>query len=146
MKHRRGLANQGWKDSFDAISHADGTLAAAADRVVRGTGLCVRGLSHNRGGSRASGPREQAERLTERAAALKSAFSRDFWLERERTVALALDGNKRPCRVMTSNAAHCLATGLLDADQSAALSERLLSEEMFTGWGVRTLSSARAAL
>ena len=91
--------------------------------------------------ARRLGHRGQADRLIERALALKSAFSRDFWLEPERTVALALDGDKRPCRVMASNAAHCLATGLLDADQASALSERLLSEEMFTGWGVRTLSS-----
>src|SRR6185437_527902 len=67
--------------------------------------------------------------------------SRDFWLEPERTVALALDVDKQPCRVMSSNAAHCLAAGLLDADQAAALSQRLLGEDMFSGWGMRTLGA-----
>ena len=56
-------------------------------------------------------------------------------------VALALDGDKKPCRVMTSNAAHCLATGLLDRDQAEALAHRLMADDMFSGWGVRTLST-----
>ena len=67
---------------------------------------------------------------------------RDFWLEHERAVALALDAEGRPCRVMSSNAGHCLVTGLLDGERAEALAERLMSEEMFTGWGVRTLSSS----
>ena len=137
----RGLANQGWKDSFDAISHADGTLAEPPIALCEVQGYVYAAYRSIADVARRLGHREQADRLIERAAALKSAFSRDFWLEPERTVALALDGDKRPCRVMASNAAHCLATGLLDADQASALSERLLSEEMFTGWGVRTLSS-----
>jgi glycogen debranching enzyme len=72
---------------------------------------------------------------------LRAHFSRDFWLEDERTVALALDADKRPCRVMSSNAGHCLATGLLNPEQAEALTKRLMSEEMFSGWGVRTLGS-----
>jgi glycogen debranching enzyme len=136
-----GLANQGWKDSFDAISHADGTLAQPPIALCEVQGYVYAAYRSIAEVATRLGRGEQAERLTERAAALKAAFSRDFWLERERTVALALDGNKRPCRVMASNAAHCLATGLLDDDQAAELSGRLLSEEMFTGWGVRTLSS-----
>src|SRR6516165_2562934 len=79
--------------------------------------------------------------LRERAEKLKVAFARDFWLEEEQTVALALDADKRPCRVMSSNAAHCLATGLLDGGQAAAMSARLLSDDMFSGWGFRTLGS-----
>ena len=137
----RGLANQGWKDSFDAISHADGTLAEPPIALCEVQGYVYAAYRSIADVARRLGHRGQADRLIERALALKSAFSRDFWLEPERTVALALDGDKRPCRVMASNAAHCLATGLLDADQASALSERLLSEEMFTGWGVRTLSS-----
>lgn len=137
----RGLANQGWKDSYDAISHADGTLARAP------IALCeVQGYVHAAYRSIADVARRLshgalADRLEERAAALRKAFSRDFWLDHDRTVALALDAEKRPCRVMASNAAHCLATGLLATDQAEALSERLLKEEMFTGWGLRTLSA-----
>jgi glycogen debranching enzyme len=83
-----------------------------------------------------------ASRLAERASKLKQAFIRDFWLDRERTVALALDADKRPCRVVASNAAHCLAANLLDGDYAAAVGERLMSDEMFSGWGVRTLSAS----
>lgn len=137
----RGLSNQGWKDSFDAISHADGRLARPP--IV----LCeVQGYVYAAYGAIADiatrlGRRAMADRLHERAAALKSSFVRDFWLERERTVALALDADKKPCRVIASNAAHCLAAGLLDPHWGEAVAERLMSTEMFTGWGVRTLSS-----
>jgi glycogen debranching enzyme len=68
-------------------------------------------------------------------------FERDFWLNKEKMLALALDGDKRPCAVMSSNGAHCLATGLLDGDLATMLAERLLADDMFSGWGVRTLSS-----
>jgi glycogen debranching enzyme len=137
----RGLANQGWKDSFDAISHADGTLARAPIALCEVQGYVYAAYRSIADIAARLGRHELAARLAERAAALKAAFARDFWLERERTVALALDADKRPCRVTASNAAHCLTAGLLDADQAAALAERLLSDEMFSGWGVRTLSA-----
>jgi glycogen debranching enzyme len=137
-----GLGNQGWKDSFDAISHADGVLARAPIALCEVQGYLYAAYISIADLAKRLGHDGLAGRLSERAAALKSRFSRDFWLERERTVALALDAGKRPCRVMASNAAHCLATGLLDHEQSLALAERLMSEEMFTGWGMRTLGSA----
>ena len=74
-------------------------------------------------------------------ATLKVNFERDFWLKKEKMLALALDGDKRPCAVMASNGAHCLATGLLDGERAAMLAERLLADDMFSGWGIRTLSS-----
>jgi glycogen debranching enzyme len=137
----RGLVNQGWKDSHDSISHADGALAqppialCEVQAYVYGAYLAIAEVAARLGRDSLS-----AE-LEERAATLRVAFQRDFWLEKERTVALALDGNKRPCRVMASNAAHCLALGLLDPDQAEALGERLLAEDMFSGWGLRTLGS-----
>ncbi len=135
----RGLANQGWKDSFDAISHSDGTLARPPIALCEVQGYVYAAYSSIAEMALRLGREETAARLNQRAAALKSRFERDFWLERERTIALALDGNKKPCRVMSSNAGHCLATGLLDRQRGRALSERLMNEEMFTGWGVRTL-------
>lgn len=137
----RGLANQGWKDSFDAISHADGTLARPPIAVCEVQGYVYAAYSSIAGVARRLGHEQVAARLTQRAAMLRSRFSRDFWLEDERTVALALDADKRPCRVMSSNAGHCLATGLLNCEQAEALAKRLMSEEMFSGWGVRTLGS-----
>jgi glycogen debranching enzyme len=136
----RGLANQGWKDSFDSISHADGTLARPPIALCEVQGYVYAAYLSIAEVARWLGRRAVADRLSERAGALKSRFLRDFWLEREHTVALALDAEKKPCQVMASNAAHCLATGLLERQQGEALAKRLLSEEMFSGWGVRTLS------
>lgn len=140
-KTPQGLVNQGWKDSFDAIFHADGALARAPIALAevqgylyaayRSVAQVASRLNHN----------NVASRLAAEAHTLKINFSRDFWLDRERTVALALDADKKPCRVMTSNAAHALACGLLDRDQAAAVAERLIADDMFSGWGIRTLSA-----
>jgi glycogen debranching enzyme len=137
----RGLANQGWKDSFDAISHRDGQLAHPPIALAEVQGYVYAAYIGVAKVASRLGHSDIACKLNERADLLRRAFSRDFWLEDEGMVALALDGNKRPCRVMSSNASHCLATGLLDADQAGALSKRLLADDMFTGWGIRTLSA-----
>jgi len=137
----RGLANQGWKDSFDAISHADGTLAQPPIALCEVQGYVYAAYGAIADVARKLGREQLAAALSQRAAILRARFSRDFWLEHERTVAIALDGDKRPCRVMSSNAAHCLATGLLNREQAEALAQRLMSEQMFSGWGVRTLAS-----
>jgi len=137
----RGLANQGWKDSFDAISHANGELARPPIALAEVQGYVYAAYVALSDVAARLGHRDISSRLSERAEKLKAAFVRDFWLDRERTVALALDGDKQPCRVMASNAAHCLATGLLNRDHAGALAERLLADDMFSGWGVRTLSA-----
>ncbi|HLK87708.1 MAG TPA: amylo-alpha-1,6-glucosidase [Candidatus Binataceae bacterium] len=136
-----GLANQGWKDSGDAISHADGQLAdppvalAEVQGYVYAAYLVIAEVAGRLGRAGA------ADRLAERAARLRQAFVRDFWLDGEGTVALALDGRKQPCRVMASNAAHCLAAGLLDPERARRQSQRLMEDRMFSGWGLRTLSA-----
>ncbi len=137
----RGLANQGWKDSFDAISHADGALARPPIAVCEVQGYVYAAYNSIAGVAQRLGRDEVAGRLRQRAARLRSRFSHDFWLEGERTVALALDADKRPCRVMASNAAHCLATGLVNREQAEMLADRLMADDMFTGWGLRTLSA-----
>jgi len=136
-----GLANQGWKDSWDAISHADGTLAAPPIALCEVQGYVYAAQLAIAEVATRLGRDGVADRLRGRAEKLKAAFARDFWLEEEQTVALALDADKRPCRVMSSNAAHCLAAGLLDGDRAAALSARLLADDMFSGWGLRTLGA-----
>jgi glycogen debranching enzyme len=140
-KTPRGLANQGWKDSFDAISHANGELAKAPIALAEVQGYVFAAYLGLAEVAARLGRDGDASRLAERAAALKKAFSRDFWLEPEGTVALALDAEKQPCRVMASNAAHCLATGILEPDQARSLSRRLLADDMFSGWGMRTLGT-----
>jgi glycogen debranching enzyme len=137
----QGLANQGWKDSFDSISHADGTLARAPIALCEVQGYVYAAYTTIAEVAARMNRNTEASRLSDRAKALKAAFARDFWLEDEGMVALALDADKKPCRVMASNGAHCLAAGLLDPEQSARLAKRLMAADMFSGWGVRTLST-----
>ena len=138
----QGLANQGWKDSFDSISHANGQLAAAPIALCEVQGYLYAAYTEiGKVGAR-MGHVEMAGKLAQRAADLKSKFFRDFWIEERQTVALALDGDKQACKVMSSNAGHCLATGIVDGPQGEKLSERLLRDDMFTGWGIRTLSDS----
>jgi len=136
-----GLANQGWKDSFDSISHADGTLARPPIALCEVQGYVYAGYLAIAEVAARMNRNAVASELADRAKTLKENFTRDFWLKDDRMVALALDGDKKPCRVMTSNAAHCLATGLLDREQAEALAHRLMADDMFSGWGVRTLST-----
>jgi glycogen debranching enzyme len=136
-----GLANQGWKDSFDSISHADGTLARPPIALCEVQGYVYAGYLAVAEVAARMNRNAVASELSDRAETLKENFTRDFWLNDDQMVALALDRDKKPCRVMTSNAAHCLATGLLDREQAEALAHRLMADDMFSGWGVRTLSS-----
>jgi glycogen debranching enzyme len=80
--------------------------------------------------------------LKARAAELRERFSRDFWIEREGFVAQALDGSKRRVDAVTSNPGHCLWSGILPADTARAVAERLVAHDMFSGWGIRTLSTS----
>jgi glycogen debranching enzyme len=137
----RGLINQGWKDSHDAIMHADGTLAeppialaevqAYAYAARRGLARLARRLNY------------QAEAATweTQASQLRQRFHRDFWLAEEGTFALALDGHSRPCKVISSNAGHCLFAGIADPAQARQVVSRLMRDDMFCGWGIRTLSA-----
>jgi glycogen debranching enzyme len=136
----RGLANQGWKDSLDAISHADGTLAKPPIALAEVQGYVYAAYTSL---AEIAGRLDRIhirDLLREKAEALKSRFEHDFWLKQEGMLALALDGSKNPCRVMASNGAHCLAAGLLSGKRAAVLSQRLLADDMFSGWGIRTLS------
>lgn len=137
----KGLANQGWKDSWDSISHKDGQLARPPIALAEVQGYVYAAYQTLAAVAGKLNHKDIEERLLERAETLRKAFSRDFWLESEGIVALALDCEKKPCRVMASNAAHCLATGLLAPDQAAEFSWRLLADDMFSGWGLRTLSA-----
>jgi glycogen debranching enzyme len=136
-----GLANQGWKDSFDSISHTDGSLAKAPIALAEVQGYVFAAYTKLAEVAARLGRTDVAAKLTKRAQALKAVFLRTFWVERRAMLALALDGDKRPCEVMASNGAHCLATGLVGGEHAAAMSERLLAPDMFSGWGVRTLST-----
>jgi glycogen debranching enzyme len=140
----RGLANQGWKDSHDAVFHADGTLAdapialAEVQGYVYGARLGAATMAH------ALGLGERAETLVQQALELQQRFEHAFWCEDLGTYALALDGRKNACRVQTSNAGQVLFTGIAGADRATRVATALMSEPGFSGWGVRTVASSAA--
>src|SRR5690606_5108746 len=90
------------------------------------------------------GENELADKLEKRADRLKEMFSEKFWDEELGTYILALDGNKKPCRVIASNAGHCLFSGIATPEKAARTRQTLMNENMFTGWGIRTLSDREA--
>jgi glycogen debranching enzyme len=143
--HATGLVNQCWKDSWDAIQRADGTLARGPIATCEIQGYvydarrrCAR-LAREVWGDPAL-----AERLERQAADLRERFRRDFWMPERGCHALALDGEKRQVDSLTSNIGHLLWSGLLDEDEAATTAERLLDEQLYSGWGVRTLGTHEA--
>jgi glycogen debranching enzyme len=140
-----GLENQGWKDSGDSVMHVDGTLALPPIAICEAQAYLYAArieLSHL---ATVLGHGPLAQRLLDQAESLKKAFIRDFWMADENFVALALDANFKQVGVMSSNPGHCLFTGILDDDKANAVADRLLSKELLTDWGIRTLSSSTVA-
>lgn len=136
-----GLSNQCWKDSQDSISHADGRLAEGALAICEVQGYVYGAKSTAAKMAAALGFADKAQRLAAQAAALKEKFNRDFWSDELGTYALALDGEKKPCLVSSSNPGHLLFSGIATQDRAQAAAERLMSPDMFSGWGIRTLGS-----
>jgi glycogen debranching enzyme len=136
----RGLVNQGWKDSHDAISHEDGQLAVPPIALAEVQGYVYAARMQMASLARRRGELDLAARFEAQAIRLRERFNREFWMSEHGTFALALDGEKRPCRVVTSNAGHCLATGLAESDKAKSVVERMMRRDVFSGFGVRTLS------
>jgi glycogen debranching enzyme len=136
----QGLANQGWKDSHDAIFHADGRLAEGAIALVEVQGYVYAAKRMAARCARRLGRDFVAERLDAEAARLAERFEAAFWCPDIETYALALDGNKEPCRVRTSNAGQVLFTGIAAFDRAARVAAGLLRPNFFSGWGIRTVA------
>ncbi len=140
-RNPRGLIHQGWKDSHDAIFHEDGTLAdgpialSEVQGYVYAAKLAMARLSE-RLGDPARAPQLEAE-----AKALKHSFHDAFWCDDLSTYALALDGEKRPCRVRSSNAGQCLFTGIASEAHAERLAATLMSAPLYSGWGIRTIAA-----
>ncbi|WP_136520159.1 amylo-alpha-1,6-glucosidase [Cellulomonas telluris] len=140
----RGLLHQGWKDSHDAISFADGRPAAGPVALVE-----VQAYVHGAYRARAHlasllGDEAGARTWAERAERLRAAVDDAFWLPDRGYYALALDGRKEPVDALASNQGHCLWTGLATGERAAQVAEHLLGPALFTGWGVRTLATTAA--
>jgi glycogen debranching enzyme len=140
-KSEKGLTQQGWKDSYDSVFHEDGALASPP------IALCeVQGYVY---GARKAASQiakqlefvDLAQEFDRKAQALKKQFELSFWDETLGVYVLALDGEKKACRVRSSNAGHCLWTGIASQARAGRLAGTLLSEELFCGWGIRTIGS-----
>ncbi len=135
-----GLLNQGWKDSHDAVFHADGSPAegpVALCEVQAYVYAAKLGAARIAG---ALGLAARAGRLADEAAHLRERFEAAFWCDDLGTYALALDGGKRACRVVTSNAGHCLYAGIASDERAHRVAQTLTGEPSFSGWGIRTVS------
>jgi glycogen debranching enzyme len=141
----RGLINQGWKDSWDGINFADGRMAeppialCEVQAYVYSAYLGRSWLAYD------AGDMDLAVQYKERAARLKKQFNEQFWLPEHGYYAIALDRDKRPVDACASNMGHGLLFGIVDKDKAPLVAERLMSPEMFSGWGVRTLATNMGA-
>ncbi len=136
-----GPVNQGWKDSGDGIVYEDGTPVAPPLATCELQGYWYAAQQLMAVLCAARGARADAKAHWKAAAELKRRFNRDWWLADERYVALALDPDKRPVRSIASNAGHCLTSGIVSDGHLPPLVGRLFAPDMFSGWGIRTLSS-----
>ena len=140
----RGLIQQGWKDSNDSVFHSDGTLAESPIALCEVQGYVY---AAKLAAARLSGVLDNGGKcaaLEGEAERLRIKFEEAFWCDDLSTYALALDGHKQPCRVRTSNAGHCLYTGIARLDRGRRVAETLLSPDFFSGWGVRTVAARQA--
>jgi glycogen debranching enzyme len=140
----KGLANQGWKDSFDAIFHADGALAEGGIALAEVQGYVFAAKLAAAACARRMGLEQRARELESQGAILRRRFEQMFWCPELETYALALDGNKKPCRVSTSNAGQVLFSGIASAERAAKVAAILLSPQSFSGWGIRTVARGAA--
>jgi len=141
IPHAMGLRNQGWKDSQDSVFHRDGRLAEGPIALCEVQAYLYAAKKEATGLSRLLGKDELAASLRTEAEELKKKFNEVFWDEDLGTYVLALDGNKRPCRVVSSNAGHALFSGIADPEKALRVAESLLSEDVFSGWGIRTIGA-----
>jgi glycogen debranching enzyme len=139
-----GLIQQGWKDSWDSVFHADGSLAEPPIALCEIQGYAFAAWNGAAALAEARGDGDQAERWRVRARSLQSAFERAFWCDSIGSYALALDARKQPCEVSTSNPGHCLFTGIASTARARQAAETLLSPASFGGWGVRTVTAGSA--
>ena len=141
----RGLRNQGWKDSFDGVSFADGRLADAPIALCEVQGYAYSAYLARAHFAREAGDEALCARWASRAADLRAAFNERFWLPDREWFAMGLDRDKRPIDALASNMGHCLWTGIVDEDKAEAVAAHLLGPDLFSGWGVRTLGESMGA-
>jgi glycogen debranching enzyme len=144
QRSSRGLVQQGWKDSNDSVFHADGRMADPPIALCEVQGYVYAAKRSAAVIARAFQEVEFADRLEAQADTLRDKFAQAFWCEELGMYALALDGEKRQCRVRSSNAGHALLCRIATDERAKTLSRSLMTEEMFSGWGIRTIGAGEA--
>jgi glycogen debranching enzyme len=139
-----GLQNQGWKDSWDSVFHADGQLAEGPIALCEVQGYVYAARLAMADIGRRLGHDQIAMAQERKAEDLRIAFEAAFWCEEISTYALALDGQKQPCRVRTSNAGHLMMAGIVSPERAQRLADGFMSNAFFSGWGIRTVASGEA--
>ncbi len=143
-RSERGLSNQGWKDSEDSIFHADGRLAEGAIALAEVQGYVYAAKRAAAGLALALGDPSRSAALEAQADDLRRRFEDAFWCADLGTYALALDGDKQPCRVRASNAGQVLLSGIAAPERAAQVAGLLLEPAFFSGWGIRTVATSEA--
>lgn len=140
-----GPTHQGWKDSENAVVDAAGEPVNPPIAPCEIQGYWFISLQYLALFSLLMGERTQARELWQRSRDLRARFNRDFWMEDEGFIAFGLDADKQPIRAVTSNAGQCLPTGIVSSKHVPRLVRRLFAPDLFSGWGIRTLSSQNPA-
>lgn len=140
-KSSKGLNNQGWKDSQDSVFYETGPLAEGPIALCEVQGYAYDAKIQAAKLAEIMGEPELQEALKVQAHALKEKFNAHFWSETKQTYVIALDGKKKPCNVVSSNAGHCLFSGIATPERAKLTAQKLLDEKMFSGWGIRTIAT-----
>jgi len=143
-RSEEGLVQQGWKDSHDSVFHQNGTMAEAPIALCEVQGYVYEAKLAVAGLARVMGEPTLAEALTQQADQLRRRFQAAFWCEEIGSYAIALDGRKRQCKVGSSNAGHTLWNGIASAEHAQRITDRLMTPEYFSGWGIRTIAAGAA--
>ena len=136
----KGLANQGWKDSWDAIMHRDGEIAKAPIALCEVQGYVYEAKYRMASLMRAFGDTHTADKLKKEAAEMAKRFEKAFWMPKLGFYAMALDRDKRQTQVISSNPGHLLFTRMLPQERAKTVTQRFMREDLFSGWGWRTMS------
>jgi len=144
-RSEQGVKNQSWKDSADAIVYEDGSQVAAPIAACEEQAFAYAGKLEFAEVLWWLDKKEEARRLYHQASELKKRFNESFWMEDEGFIAMGLDARKRQIKSIASNAGHCIAAGIVDRALIEKIGSRLFAEDLFTGWGIRTLSSQHPA-
>ena len=141
----KGYENQSWKDSGDAVMYTDGSLVRGPKALCELQGYVYDGWRRMAEVYAALGQPERARELRDKAAALFARFNEAFWDEASGFYAYALDGDKKPVLSVASNPGHCLWSGIVPPERAGRVVSRLMQDDMWSGWGIRTLSARHRA-